>query len=75
MNRTGVAHSLAFGGATSGDKAENGLGDVFFDESGCFFFICAANFTNHDNGFGVVILLEGTNDINKVHARYRIAAA
>ena len=62
-DRAGVAHAASGRRGGSGDEAGDGLFAVFTDPLGGFFFGGSADFTDHDEGFGVRVVVEHFHDI------------
>lgn len=71
---TGVAHALARRGADAGDEADHWFGDVRANVFAGFFFGAAADFTDHDNRFGLRIVLEQFQRVDEGGAWNRVAA-
>src|SRR5205085_1416914 len=70
----GVAHAFAWGGGGTGDEADGGFFDVFFDEACAFDFGGAADFADHDEGVGVFVLVEEFKHVDEVEAFDGVAA-
>ena len=64
-----MPHSLALGRRHTGDIRHHRLGHVVANELRRFLFSGAANFANHHNCFSGVVILEQTQDVDKVRAR------
>ncbi len=62
-DRTGVTHAASGRRGGSGDEAGDGLFAIFSDPLGSFFFSRSADFTDHDEGFGVRVVVEHFHDI------------
>src|SRR5690606_16023016 len=73
-DRTGVAHALAFRGTGAGDETDHRLGHVLGDELGRLFLGAAADLADHDDAFGLLIVLEQLQAIDEVQAVNRVAA-
>src|SRR5690606_5530020 len=73
-DRTGVAHALALRRAGAGDEADHRLGHVFGDELGRFFLGAAADLADHDDAFGLGVVLEQLQAVDEVQAVDRVAA-
>ena len=58
----------------TGDEGDDRLGHVLGDEFGRFFLGAAADFADHDDAFGLRIVLEHPDAIDEVQAVDRIAA-
>src|SRR6202000_638326 len=56
------------------DELPPRLLDVFADEFGRFFFRAAADFADHDDAFGLRIVLEQLQAVDEVQAVDRVAA-
>src|SRR6185437_1781805 len=71
---SGVAHALARRRRRTRDERDHRLGDVFLDEFGSLFLGAAADLADHDDAFGLLVVLEQLEAIDEVHAVDRIAA-
>src|SRR5690606_10008673 len=71
---TRVAHSLAGRGGDSGNIRDDWLADIGLDVGRCLFLCRAADLADHDNCFGLVVLLEQGQDIDEAGARNRVTA-
>src|SRR5262249_29569323 len=71
---TRMAHSPARRRRLSADEADYWLLHVSFDVCRRFFFRRSSDLTNHDNGVGLRIFVEETNDIDEIRANDRVAA-
>ncbi len=69
-----MAHALARRRRDTGDVGHDRLGDMRLDVLGRFLFLGAADLTNHDDAFGLRIVLEPGNHIDKAHAMDGVTA-
>jgi hypothetical protein len=56
------------GGAGAGDEADHRLGHVLGDELGRFFLGAAADLADHDDAFGLRVVLEPAQRVDEVGA-------
>src|SRR6185295_18414157 len=73
-NRACMAHALACRRGDARDVGNHWLGDVLLDEVGRRLFIRAADLADHDDAFGLRIVLEAREHVDEIHAAHRIAA-
>lgn len=73
---TGVAHATAGGCGLSGDKADDGeFAVVMISEPfSCAFLVLTANFTDHDDTFGLWVVNKALEDIDEVSSLEWISA-
>lgn len=69
-----VAHPLASGGGQTGDEAHDRLRDLTLDELGGFFLVAAANLADHDDPFGLGVVLKERQSVHEARADDRVAA-
>ena len=68
-----MAHTFAFWCSNTRDVRHHRFSDIRFDKSRRLFFRAAANLTNHHNRFGLRIVLEQTQNIDKGRTWDRVA--
>ena len=68
-----MAHALARGSSNTRNVGDHRLGDVLADELGGRLFVRATDFANHDDAFGLRVLLEQGQHVHEVHAANRVA--
>src|SRR5690554_3915833 len=71
-DRAGVTHALSGRGRGAGDEARHGLAHVGLYPCRGFFFSRATDLANHDDGFGVGVVLEKFERVDEVHAVDRV---
>ncbi len=74
MISSSVAHAAAWRRGLTGDEAYYGLFHMFFDEGCCGFFGRAANLADHDDGFGVWVIVQQAQRVDVRCADDGIAA-
>src|SRR5690606_244291 len=70
---TSVTHALACRSSYTSDVGHNRLGYIGLDVGCSFFFSATADLTDHDDRFGLRIVLEHFQDVDEVGARDRVA--
>src|SRR5690606_38682054 len=73
-DRTGMAHALAGRGRGTGDEADDRLLDVLGDVLGAGFLGVAADLADHDDAFGLRVLVEQLEAVDEVQAVDRVAS-
>ena len=63
-DRARMSHALACRCSDASDKAHDGLFHVVFAPARSFCFVGAANFTDHDHGIGVWVVVESAHHVD-----------
>src|SRR4030095_449746 len=69
-----VPHALAGRCREAGDESHHGLPHVRLHPARCFFFIGAADFAHHDDGFGFRIVIEHLQHVHVLENVHRVTA-
>src|SRR5690606_28759222 len=71
-DRTSVPHALACRSSNTCDVGHNRLGHIGLDVGGSFFFSATTDLADHDDRFGLRVVLEHFQNVDEVGARDRV---